>query len=160
MADEWQSQLSHTHALGAGSPTPHSPSSTALPRQGAGSTLPSAAITGKRQAQLSRVPHPVRGRASSAQPLDMHVVLGSCSNQGHPHGHRHCYYVATDSGVALSSSSSGWHLSMVAEGGTAHSPPVRPRVSSSISLHRAQAAPLLFLTHLSTVTLIIFKSYF
>lgn len=46
---------------------------TALPRSGAGPALLSAV-------------YPVRGGASSAQPLDINSVPGSSPDQGHPHG--------------------------------------------------------------------------
>lgn len=73
MADEWQGQLSYTDTLEAGSPTPLSPGPSPL------------GCLGKTQGLLSRVQHTMRGRASYGQPLDIHVVLGSCSNQGHQH---------------------------------------------------------------------------
>lgn len=42
MADEWQGQLSHTHALGAGSPSPRHQSQRPVPGRGTGPTLQGA----------------------------------------------------------------------------------------------------------------------
>jgi hypothetical protein len=67
-----------SHMLGAGSPCPLTrASSTALPGWGIGPALP-CATSGERWGQLSRVPHPVMVRASSAQPPGYPGVPGDC----------------------------------------------------------------------------------
>lgn len=70
-----QSQLSHSRVLRV--------SATALPKQGTGPMFPTAAAC-KRQGQLSRVPQPMRGRDSSAQPLDSNMFQGHSPHQGLP----------------------------------------------------------------------------
>lgn len=44
-----------------------------------------SAGTNEKWSQLSRMLHSVRDRASSTQALDIHMIPGGCSNQGHPH---------------------------------------------------------------------------
>lgn len=62
---------SHTDALGAGSPHPHSQGRLKCAIWGAG--------------PLVKASHQVRGRVSYAQPLDMHAGPGRCPGQGCPH---------------------------------------------------------------------------
>ena len=79
------------------------------------------------------------------------------------HGHwqqlllLHSYCIAVGSGLALNGKL-GWDLTMAPGGKTGHSqqvPSLHSQVSSSISLHNAQAAPLLFLSHLNIVHIVV-----
>lgn len=63
-----------------------------------------------------------------------------------------CNCIVTDPDMALSDKS-GWDLTIAPGDGSGHSqeaPPLHLEVISSISLHHAQAAPLLFLSNLFT----------
>jgi hypothetical protein len=71
-ADKVGSALSHSH------PQAHSPMSQPQ--------VPDPlCCLAEVQALLSRVPHPVRSGASSAQLLNNQMVPGGCPDQGHPH---------------------------------------------------------------------------
>jgi hypothetical protein len=96
-ATPWQMSggVSSPHSLPQGLVHPHTPttraSSTVLPEQGTGLLSPVLPL-------VSRAQQPVRSGASSAQPLDIHMIL----SQGRLHVLRH-----EDSDRALSGSS-GW----------------------------------------------------
>lgn len=71
-----------------------------------------------------------------------------------------CYWLAMDPHMALSCSS-GWDLTMASGGWAAHlqqASPLHLWVSSSIFLHNAQAAPLLFLSHTCTLCWLLFEA--
>lgn len=77
------SALSHSHPQGWLTHTPaNRAGSTVLPQQEPGPALLSVA-TGER-GQLSRAPQLVEDRVSSVQPLDIHVVHGSCQTRNIP----------------------------------------------------------------------------
>lgn len=82
-------QLSHIHNPHLGKACPHPApraSSTVLPGRAAETLSRSPrAASGEWWGQLSRVPQPVRARASSVLPLELQVVPGGCPDQGHPH---------------------------------------------------------------------------
>jgi hypothetical protein len=99
--------------------------------------------------------------ASHAQPLDIHVVSGCCPNQGVPMvssgnvSHRHRLILTP---AAAQPHTQTWP-SVAAQAGTsprplAAGPDIHNRLLlsplNSISLHKAQAALLLFLSHLTT----------
>lgn len=96
-ATPWQMSggVSSPHSLPQGLVHPHTPttraSSTVLPEQGTGLLSPALPL-------VSRAQQPVRSGASSAQPLDIHMIL----SQGRLHVLHH-----EDSDRALSGSS-GW----------------------------------------------------
>lgn len=100
-------------------------STVVLPRNGSGPAFLST-DRGERWGQLSRALHPVRGRASSTQPLTIQMISSSCPEHGCPmfssgnmstDVNTHPCCVDMNSGMALSGSSC-WDLTM-APGGRA-----------------------------------------
>jgi hypothetical protein len=82
---------------------------------------------------------------------DIHMFSSGCMSRGYRH--QLLPLCSCNSDMALNGSLV-WDLTMVPGRGPGHSQqatPLHTRISSSISLHNAQAIPFLFLSHLTTI---------